>query len=60
MYISTDFLKMELAKEIINGLTNIQNNNILPEELFLQLLEIIVPYICRNVYDTRGIIIQIF
>ncbi|XP_011138156.1 COMM domain-containing protein 3 [Harpegnathos saltator] len=46
---------MELAKEIINGLANIQNSNSLPEETFLQLLEIIVSYICKNINDTKSI-----
>ncbi|XP_018337166.1 PREDICTED: COMM domain-containing protein 3 [Trachymyrmex septentrionalis] len=39
---------MELAKEIIDGLASIQNNNILPEETFLQLLDIIMLYISKS------------
>lgn len=48
------YIKMELAKETINGLTNIQNSNNLPEEIFLQLLEIIVSYICKNINDAKS------
>lgn len=44
---------MELAKEIVDGLANIQNSNSLSEETFLQLLESIVSYICRNI-DTKS------
>ncbi|XP_018315105.1 COMM domain-containing protein 3 [Mycetomoellerius zeteki] len=39
---------MELAKEIVDGLASIQNSNILPEEAFLQLLDIIMLYISKN------------
>lgn len=45
---------MELAKEVIDGLTNIQNSNVLPEEAFLQLLDVIVSYICKNVNDGKS------
>lgn len=40
---------MELAKEIIDGLANIQNSNVLPEETFLQLLDVIMLHISKNV-----------
>ncbi|XP_032670526.1 COMM domain-containing protein 3 isoform X2 [Odontomachus brunneus] len=49
------YAKMELAKETINGLTNIQNSNSLPEEIFLQLLENIASYICKNINDAKSI-----
>ncbi|KYN04428.1 COMM domain-containing protein 3 [Cyphomyrmex costatus] len=39
---------MELAKEIVDGLASIQNSNILPEEAFLQLLDIIMLCISKN------------
>lgn len=42
------YYEMELAKEIVDGLANIQNSNILPEEAFLQLLDIIMLYISKN------------
>lgn len=45
---------MELAKEVIDGLANIQNSNILPEETFLQLLDVIVSYICKNTSDGKS------
>lgn len=45
---------MELAKEIVNGLANIQNSSSLPEETFLQLLEVIASYICRNINDAKS------
>lgn len=46
---------MELAKEVIDGLANIQNSNILPEETFLQLLDVIVSYICKKIGDGKSI-----
>lgn len=45
---------MELAKEIVSGLANIQNNNILPEETFIQLLDIIMCYVCKNGTDAKS------
>ncbi|XP_029170859.1 COMM domain-containing protein 3 isoform X2 [Nylanderia fulva] len=47
------YYKMELAKEVIDGLVNIQNSNVLPEEAFLQLVDVIVSYICKNVNDGK-------
>lgn len=44
---------MELAKEIIDGLTSIQNSNVLPEEAFLQLLDIIMLYISKNINNGK-------
>jgi len=46
--------KMELSKEIIDGLANIQNSNVLPEETFLQLLDIIMLYISKNVNSGKS------
>ncbi|XP_011261687.1 COMM domain-containing protein 3 [Camponotus floridanus] len=46
---------MELSKEIIDGLANIQSSNILPEETFLQLLDVTVSYICKNTSDGKSI-----
>lgn len=46
---------MELSKEVIDGLANIQSSNILPEETFLQLLDVIVSYICKNTSDGKSI-----
>lgn len=46
---------MELAKETIDGLTNIQHSNVLPEEIFQELLEIVVFYVCKNVHDAKNI-----
>lgn len=45
---------MELAKEIIDGLANIQSSNVLPEETFLQLLDIIMLYISKNVNNGKS------
>lgn len=45
---------MELAKEIIGGLASIQNSNILPEETFLQLLDIIMLYIFKNINNGKS------
>lgn len=45
---------MELSKEIIDGLTNIQNSNILSDETFLQLLGITIAYICENTNDVKS------
>lgn len=45
---------MELAKDVIDGLANIQNSNVLPEETFLQLLDVIVSYICKNISDGKS------
>ncbi|KAL0118423.1 hypothetical protein PUN28_009230 [Cardiocondyla obscurior] len=44
---------MELTKEIIDGLANIQNSNVLPEETFLQLLDSIMSYISKNVNNEK-------
>lgn len=46
---------MELSKEIIDGLANIQSSNILPEETFLQLLDVTVSYICKNTSNGKSI-----
>ncbi|KAH0953355.1 hypothetical protein HN011_004275 [Eciton burchellii] len=46
---------MELAKRIIDGIADIQNSNVLPDETFLQLLDTVVSYVCRNNKDTRSI-----
>ncbi|XP_025996592.1 COMM domain-containing protein 3 isoform X2 [Solenopsis invicta] len=46
---------MELAKGITDGLANIQNSNVLPEETFLQLLDIIMLYISRNINNGKTI-----
>lgn len=48
------YTKMELAKEVIDGLANIQNSNILSEETFLELLDVIIPYICKNISDGKS------
>lgn len=45
---------MELAKEVIDGLANIQNSNILSEETFLELLDVIISYICKNNSDGKS------
>lgn len=45
---------MELAKEIINGLASVQNNNTLSEETFVQLLNSILSYICNNNNDAKS------
>lgn len=47
-------VEMELAKEIIGGLASIQNSNILPEETFLQLLDIIMLYIFKNINNGKS------
>ncbi|XP_050446116.1 COMM domain-containing protein 3-like isoform X2 [Cataglyphis hispanica] len=44
---------MELAKEVIDSLANIQNSNILSEETFLELLDVIISYICKNNSDGK-------
>jgi len=44
---------MELAKEIVDGLACIQNSNILPDETFLQLLNIIASYISKNINNGK-------
>ncbi|KAM0731776.1 COMM domain-containing protein 3 [Formica fusca] len=49
------YAEMELAKEVIDGLANIQNSNILSEETFLQLLDVIISYICKNISDGKSI-----
>lgn len=48
------YAEMELAKEVIDGLANIQNSNILSEETFLQLLDVIISYICKNISDGKS------
>ncbi|XP_036139638.1 COMM domain-containing protein 3 isoform X2 [Monomorium pharaonis] len=58
MYIKNNLycaVEMELAREIINGLVNIQNSNVLPDETFLQLLDIIMLYISRNINNEKTI-----
>lgn len=45
---------MELAKEIIDSLANIQNSNVLPEETFLQLLDIIMLYISKSINNGKS------
>jgi len=45
---------MELAKEIVDGLASIQNSNTLPEEAFLQLLDIIMLYISKNINNGKS------
>lgn len=42
-----------MAKEIVDGLASIQNSNILPEEAFLQLLDIIMLYITKNINNGK-------
>lgn len=39
---------MELAKEVISGLANVQNSSTISEESFVQLLNIILSHICNN------------
>ncbi|RLU16584.1 hypothetical protein DMN91_010652 [Ooceraea biroi] len=46
---------MELTKGIIDGIADIQNSNLLPDETFWQLLDTVVSYICRNTNDTKSI-----
>ncbi|XP_011862535.1 PREDICTED: COMM domain-containing protein 3 [Vollenhovia emeryi] len=51
---------MELAKEIIDGLANIQNSNVLPEETFLQLLDVIILYVSKNVSNGKTAITAVY
>ncbi|XP_071575664.1 COMM domain-containing protein 3 isoform X1 [Temnothorax nylanderi] len=51
---------MELAKEIIDGVANIQNSNVLPEETFLQLLDIIMLHISKNVSNGKTAVANVY
>ncbi|XP_012217525.1 COMM domain-containing protein 3 [Linepithema humile] len=46
---------MELAKEVISGLADVQNSNTISEETFVQLLNIILSHIRNNNNDAKNI-----
>lgn len=47
--------KMELSEKVIQGFTNTENINILPEESFIQILEAVIFYLCKTPVDSKGL-----
>ncbi|KAI4487027.1 hypothetical protein M0802_012127 [Mischocyttarus mexicanus] len=45
--------RMELSEKIMT-ITNIKNLNILPEDVFVQMLEAVILYLCKTPVDSKG------